>query len=756
MIKKLPVCAITLAAALTGTLVHIWAADATFPRHQLRHWAFQKISHSAPPPVSNKAWVHNPIDAFVAARLQAKQIPPGAAADKLTLIRRATFDLIGLPPAPAEIDAFLADRSPKAFEKVIDRLLASPQYGERWARHWLDLARYAESEGFKSDETRPNVWRYRDYVIRAFNQDKPYDRFIREQIAGDELWPEDPDARIATGFNRHYPDESNARNLMQRRQEILNDITDTVSSVFLGLTYGCARCHNHKYDPVLQADYYRLQAFFANSRAADDIALLPPAETEQYRQRLAVWDERTRTIREQMKALEEPKRQEIINDFVIKYPAEIQSAINKPAAERTPIEWQMYYKAKAYLDPASHSYIAASDDVAKALKGETKKQWQALKTELDKYASLHPGELPVASGIVDNGRNAPATHVLKGGVYSAYDKEVEPGFLTMLNPDPAVITPPARVESTGRRSALAAWLTDPDNPLPSRVIVNRIWSYHFGQGIVATPSNFGLSGENPTHPELLDWLASEFVRNGWSIKKLHRLIMTSSTYKQVSKYRPEAARLDPENKLLWRYPYRRLEAEVMRDAALAVSGLLNPKMLGRSVFPELPAGMASRGGWEVSQDPAERNRRSIYIFVRRNTRYPMFETFDMPDTHESCARRSVTTTPLQALTLMNNKLTLEWAQAFAGRLLQASQADRNRQIMLAFRLAYSRPPTKEELEMVGAFLQHQRGIIEEREKAGEKIAIPAALPDGITKAEGAALVDFCHTLLNSNEFLYVD
>jgi hypothetical protein len=421
-------------------------SDDFFTPEQRRHWAFQKIVRPEIPRARNTKWIRNPIDAFILAELEAKSVEPAPRADKITLLRRASFDLIGLPPTPEEVDAFLADKSPRAFEKVVDRLLASPRYGERWARHWLDLARYAESEGFKSDETRPNAWRYRDYVIKAFNADRPYDRFMKEQIAGDELWPDNFDARVATAFNRHYPDESNARNLMQRRQEILNDITDTAGSVFMGLTVGCARCHDHKFDPILQADYYRLQAFFANVRAADDIVLAPAQAVEDYKKQLGVWEEKTRSIREQMAAVEEPKRRELIADLTNKYPAEIQAAIKKPPAERTPIEWQMYYKAKPYLDPNSHAYIASSHEVGKSLKGDAKKRWEELRTQLDKFDPPRPVELPIATAIVDAGRQPPKTFILFGGVYNSPYEEVQPGFLTLLDPNPAKITPPEKVE----------------------------------------------------------------------------------------------------------------------------------------------------------------------------------------------------------------------------------------------------------------------------------------------------------------------
>ncbi len=719
----------------------------TFTAEQRSYWAFQKIARPAPPAVKNAAWVRNPIDRFLLAALEAKGIRPAPLADKVTLLRRATYDLTGLPPTAEEVDAFLADNSPKAFEKVVDRLLASPHYGERWARHWLDLARFAESEGFKSDETRPNAWRYRDYVIQAFNHDKPYDRFLKEQIAGDELWPDSPEARVATAFNRHYPDESNARNLMQRRQEILNDITDTVGSVFVGLTYGCARCHDHKFDPILQADYYRLQAFFANTRAADDIVMAAAESARQHREQMAAWEEKTRDLRDAMSKLIEPRRKQMVQDLVDKYPPEIQAAMNKAPAERTPIEWHMYYKAKPYLQPED-------EEVARSLRGEAKKKYEALKVEMNQFASLHPGELPIGIGIADVGRQAPKTFTLSIGVYDAPVEEVQPGILSILDPGPAKVTPPAGLESSGRRTALANWLASPENPLTPRVMANRIWHYHFGQGLVATPSDFGFMGERPTHPELLDWLAGEFVRNGWSIKAMHRLIMTSSAYQQSSAHRKEAARQDPQNRLLWRFPRQRLEAEIIRDASLAVSGMLNPKVGGPSVFPEVPQGFESRGGWRVTQDPHERNRRSVYIFVRRNTRYPMLETFDFPDTHEPCGRRNVTTTAPQALTMLNSKLTLEWAGAFAGRVLERAGADLNKQIETAYRIAYSRRPDDTEKGIAQDFFERHRQIVAERAASGGKLALPPSLPYDADKAGAAALVDFCHMLLNSNEFVY--
>src|SRR4051812_35258588 len=329
-----------LCAALSTSV-----AEKIFTDKDRQHWAFQPVNHPQVPPAKERT---NPIDAFVDAKLKGKKLSRNALADRRTWLRRASLDLLGLPPTREEVEAFLKDEGADAYGAAVDRLLASPRYGERWARHWLDLARYAESEGFKADETRPNAWRYRDYVISSFNDDKPYDRFVQEQIAGDEMWPESAEAKVATGFNRHYPDESNARNLMQRRQEILNDITDTVGAVFTGLTYGCARCHDHKFDPILQSDYYRLQAFFANTAADDNIALADRDGMAEYNRKLAIWEEKTKNIRDELEKIAEPKRREIIKDYVDKYPPEIQTALAKPAAERTPYECQMVAKAELY------------------------------------------------------------------------------------------------------------------------------------------------------------------------------------------------------------------------------------------------------------------------------------------------------------------------------------------------------------------------------------------------------------------------
>ncbi len=709
-----------------------------FTDAQRKYWAFQPL----------KLQPNGSIDGLIRAKLEANGLSLSPEADRVTLLRRVSFDLIGLPPTPEEVDAFVQDKSPTAYEKVVDRLLASSHYGERWARHWLDLARFAESEGFKSDETRPNAWRYREYVIRSFNENKPYDRFVKEQIAGDELYPNDSWARVATAFNRHYPDESNARNLMQRRQEILDDITDTVGATFMAMTYGCARCHDHKFDPILHTDYYKLQAFFANTTADDEVPMVSPAEMQKWRERKAAWEAASKPVQDKIASLLDPEKAKILKEFVDKYPAEIQDVLTKPPAQRTPYEWMMFYKAKPYL--------TIDDEVAaKALKGDKKKQYEALLVELKQYSALDPGEPQLGIGMRDISATAPATHRLSVGVYDAKLEEVQPGFLSIIDPNPANIVPPAGENSTGRRTALANWLTNPKNPLTARVMVNRIWHYHFGQGIVASPSDFGVMGGRPSHPELLDWLASDFIQNGWDIKRLHKQIVMSATYRQSSAFNEVAAKEDPHNKLLWRFSRERLEGEVIRDAALAVSGVLNDNVGGPSVYPELPAGAGKpRGGWKVSGDAAERNRRSIYIFVRRNARYPMLEAFDMPDTHESCGRRNQTITAPQAMSLLNGKVSLEWAQAFAGRVLSQAGPDMKADIDTAYRLAFGRHPDGFEKDSVQTFFDKQKSIVAERKASGGKLALPTVMPAGYDPAQGAALVDFCQMLLNSNEFVY--
>ncbi len=712
------------------------AAD--FTPQQRRYWAFQPVARAATPAVSRGAWVRNPVDAFVLKKLENAGIAPSPEASRAELIRRASLDLTGLPPGPAEVRAFVEDRSPKAWENAIERLLASPRYGERWARHWLDVARYAESTGFEDDVTRPNIWRYRDYVIQAFNNDKPYDRFIREQIAGDELWPESMEARIATAFNRHYPEEGNNKDLLLARQEMMHDVTSVTGAAFLGLTFECARCHDHKFDPILQRDYYRLQAFFSNTDHDDRFPLVSGNELRAYEEQLARWESNTAHIWKELDELLMPQRTYTPAQLLERYPDYAVAAIKTPEAQRTPIQkWMAHLLAskncntcplrpKPYLDPSFFT-------VASKLKGEQKKRYDELRAELATFESVKPKEIPRGTGLVDVGPVAPPTHVLGVGLYTSPGEEVQPGFLTILDPKEAPASKPTAHGSSGRRTVLANWLTDPANPLTARVMVNRIWHHHFGAGIVATPGDFGVMGSRPTHPELLDWLASEFTASGWSIKKMHRLIMTSSTYRQSARGRDEARKIDPENKLLWRVSPQRLEAEAIRDSALAVAGVLNPAAGGPSVFPELPPGAAKPvGGWELSKNAEERNRRSIYIFVRRNDPYPMLNVADFPDTHDSCSRRNRTTTAPQALALLNSRLTADWSKQFAARVAGTAGGDASKRIEAAYDLAFSRKPDSWEIDKGLTFLGRQ------------------------AEAAGAAnaLADFCLMLMNSNEFVY--
>jgi hypothetical protein len=726
-----------------------------------KQWAFHPPVRVDPPRVKQIGWVRNPIDSFVLARLEAKGLRPSAPADRLTLLRRVTFDLSGLPPTPGEIAAFQSDRSPQAYETVVDRLLASPQYGERWARHWLDLVRYADSEGFKSDEMRPDAWRYRDYVIRSFNSDKTYDRFLKEQLAGDELDPDNPDARIATAFCRHWADESNVRDVMLRRQEILNDITDTTGATVLGLTVGCARCHDHKYDPIAQKDYYRLQAFFAAVWPRDDLSVLPADRQQEWERKQHAWEQKGAATRAAIAALERPYRDRLRVEKYHKFPDDVKLSADTDPEKRTPLQWILYRRAEPQIGVTDKDV----ETVMKSARAEDRARWTELRAELAQFDSLKPGPFPHALGITDIGAEAPKTFRLAGGVYANPAEEVEPGFpIAVTTRNPEIRPLPA---STGRRSALAAWIASPDNPLTARVMVNRLWQHHFGRGIVPTSSDFGAAGERPTHPELLDWLATEFIRRGWSIKQMQRLIVTSAAYRQSAEFSAMTARVDPDNTLLWRFRRQRLTGEGIRDAMLSVSGALNLEMGGPGVMAELPAAITTRGYWKSPTDPAQQGRRSIYVFVKRNLRYPLFEAFDFPDTHEPCARRQVTTTAPQALLLLNDETTLKLARSFAARIVRETGADPGAQIERAYLLAFGRPPQYDEKRAALAFLQRQSKLLAATSSADPaKIAGTAAASTDVHSREShkpgaeppknVALTDFCHALFNANEFCYVE
>lgn len=671
-------------------------------------WAFQPVRSSVPPVVADEGWSRNEIDRFIFQKLGAAGLRPAPEASRQMLARRVYFDLTGLPPTPHEAQEFAEDVSPDAYERLVERLLASPKYGQRWARHWLDLVRYADSDGYRADDYRPLAWRYRDYVVAAFNDDKPYDRFVQEQLAGDELFPDNPAAVTATGYLRCGIYEYNSRDVRGQWEIILNDLTDTTGDVFLGLGLQCARCHDHKYDPLLQKDYFRLRAFFAG---LTPYAELPAATADELAGRaahLAEWETQSAHVRQAIEAVEAPFRDKARTVAVGRFPDDIQAMIAKPAGERLPLERQL-------ADLAFRQVTLEYDRLDPKIKGDAKKQLEALRKELAQFDALKPAPLPQVMAASEIGPAASQTVIPKKGV------AVEPGYLTLLDDGPAAISPPASGQSTGRRAALATWLTRPENPLTARVMVNRVWQHHFCRGLAANASDFGKLGGLPSHPELLDWLACRFVADGWSLKQLHRRILLSATYRQSSSHSGAAAGIakDPDNRLYWRGAVRRLDAEQIRDSFYAVAGELRP---------------VDGGPGEAKEAPC----RSVFLRVMRNTRVPLLDAFDAPYWIASAAGRDVTTTPLQSLMLINSQFTLDRAAAFARRVC-AEEGDEARRVALSYQIAFGRRPTSAEAAAALGFLRAQ-----------------AAACDDASAATVQSWTDFCHVLLNANEFLYVE
>jgi len=668
--------------------------DALITPEDRGHWAFQPIKPPLVPQVKNTGWTRNSIDRFVVAKLEEQGWSPAPPAEPRALARRLFLDLTGLPPTPAEQETFLDEfaRSPDAVERLVDNLLARPAHGERWARHWLDLVRYADSNGYERDAAKPFAWRYRDYVIRTFNADKPFDRFLLEQLAGDEL-PEgkiQPEALVATGYYRLGPWDDEPADPKQDRYDQLDDLVNTTSEVFLGLTLGCARCHNHKFEPLTMHDYYRMVAIF--------------------------------------EPLKRPVRGRTEVTLPIGTPNEIAAAREKRN------------RRIAVLQRKLEELDKKSDRMA------TERRIRDLRQR--------PLSLPQGYFLSEPSSKSPVSRLLLRGQAANPGPEVGPGVPAVtVGSQPKFPTPPGDAKTSLRRLTLAQWLIDPTNPLTARVIVNRVWQYHFGVGLVRTPSEFGTTGDPPTHPELLDWLAHWFVEHGWSQKALHRLILTSSTYRLSTHNDPRFASLDPDNRLLWRMPYRRLEVEVIRDAMLAASGELNRQMYGPSMYPSIPTGALAGNSdpdkiWKPF-DEVTASRRTIYAFVKRSLIVPMLEVLDFCDTARSTARRNVTSVPTQALTLLNGDFVNRQARHLADRLERDAGADPGAQIDRAYLLSLCRLPREvERSAMLGFLEQESRARLAESAQARSQIT-PA-------QARHEALVQLCRAIFNTNEFAYPD
>ncbi len=731
---------------LPAILLLLITSGDTVGQDEERAWAYTPVRRPALPDVRNTDWVANPVDAFILKGLEDLDLGPSPRAPRRTLVRRLYLDLLGLPPTPAQIDRFFCDTRPDAWTRLVDRLLASPAYGQKWAQHWLDVVRYADSDGFEYDDPRPHAWRYRDWVIESLNHDRPFARFIGEQIAADELFPDDPRALSALGLHRLGPLRMNAgtQDLAKNRQERLTEIVDVVGSAFLGVTFGCARCHDHKFDPLPQADYYRLQAFFAASRAVD-LPLVPAGERARRETMRKDWMSKRDTIRKQLEAIEAPVRKRLLEQIRSRLSQDTLVALAIDAANRTPGQSRLASAAERVL-------MVGEPDIRKALNSAKRREYIVVQARLQAVQASEPDAVASVMAIVDRGLEVPVTHRLVRGDPHEPGEEVFPSFPTVMVEPGKVVRPPAFRQrtrpsidevsesdgrrSSGRRAELAGWLVSRRNPLTARVFVNRIWQHHFGQGIVATPNDFGVMGAAATHPELLDWLAAELVAGDGHIKPLHRLMVLSATYRQSSvTENPRAVVVDPENQMLWRARRRRLEAEALRDSLLAVSGQLNRHSGGPGVRLPLPAEIAAlqyKGSWKADPDLFQHNRRSIYLFVKRNNRPPLLVSFDAPGTMVSCGRRNESSHAGQALALLNSPELASQARAFASRLESHAGRAPVAVVQHAYRLALGREPSPDELSLGRAFLENGEGPFAE------------------------TLADYCLVLFNLDEFLYVE
>ncbi len=728
------------------------------------HWAFRTVVRPALPSLRDQKWVRTPADVFIQHKLEAARLTPAPVADRLTLCRRLYLDLLGLPPTPAEIDAFLSDQNPDAYEKLVERLLASPHYGERWGTHWLDVVRFAESNGYEADGVRPHAWRYRDYVVKSFNEDKPYNVFLTEQIAGDEIAiakgnTAPPELWVPTGMHRCGPVHMVSGNLDPEvvRQEVLTEMVNGLGTATMGLTVGCARCHDHKFDPISLGDYYRLQAFFAAARYVD-VEFATDEEKTSREKAIATIAARITPLRKQVSEIDAPIKARLTQAKREALELRYKVALAVPADQRTPEQKKLVSETGPLLK-------VTWDEVLAALSREDRGRRESLRQQIHALEATLPPPSPSAWAIKDSD-NRPESFVLKRGNAKGKWSAVNAAFPRVLTSN--AIQPQSRLE-------LAKWLTQPHHPLTARVIVNRIWQHHFGRGIVATPNDFGTRGAQPTHPELLDWLAKEFVEptwhpagqkagQPWQLKQIHRLIVLSATYRQASRETAEAHKLDPDNKLLSHMPRRRLEAEAIRDSVLTASGELNRTVGGPSVRvplePEVYDLIFTEGEpdglWLVTPDVRQHARRSIYLFNKRNVRLPILEAFDQPDTLNSCAVRPVSTFAPQALILMNGPFVQEQGKALAVRIVGEVGEDRRRQIDSLYRRAYGRNATEEELQLALAFLDEQAASFRDRLRARLPIGLPAlALPGTVDLAGTRALADLCVVVFNTSEFAYI-
>ncbi len=636
------------------------------------HWAFEPVRKNEPPAVDS--WTRNGIDPFIYLRLKAEGLTPSAEADRVTLIRRVSLDLLGLPPTPQEVAAFVADKRANAYERLVDRLLTSPHHGERWGRHWLDLARYADSNGYSIDSPR-RIWKYRDWVIDAINRDLPFDQFTVEQIAGDLLPGATLDQRIATGFHRNTMlNEEGGIDKEQFRIDAVADRVATTGSVFLGLTLGCARCHDHKFDPISQKEYFQFFAFF-NDADEPTLEMGTPDEIKRFKTLKPKLDK----MESDLNAYQRKWLKTLSGDEDKAVPTEIATITALGTNQRDDKQWKTLFD---YLKPKGLEFpqrIKAIEEIRK---------------QVPRYATTL---------IMEQRKEPRETHVHIGGDFTRPSDLVTPGVLQVMHKLPATPGRPTRLD-------LARWLVAADNSLLTRVTVNRVWQQYFGLGLVETESDFGTQGGVPSHPELLDWLANQLPARGWSMKALHRLIVTSATYRQASRQRPELDERDARNRLLGRQNRLRLEGEVIRDSALAVSGMLDRRVGGPSVFPPQPDGVFGFTQiprvWNTSTG-GDRHRRGLYTYIWRSAPHPSLLVFDSPDGQFTCTRRNRSTTPLQALTLLNDQAFVELAQGFARRVEKERASDRER-IAWAFTLATGRAPQPAERERLERFLVQQR------------------------------------------------